>query len=277
MHDIFAFGDIHGMYDLYKAIMDYCYEQDPEATIVFLGDACDRGRNGYKIIKELLDNPYVIYLKGNHEDMLTHAMREIKQYFNLEDSNRDNARKILRACRYFDSKYMGIQSVMYNGGTDTLLDWIEDGMPIDIYNKLIKLPLTFSTDVCDFCHSAGTFNTFSTVAMKEYREEEIHEWESESILWERVTLESKWRDDRIAIFGHTPVMLVPEFVKSIKFEKIQPLKWDNKIDMDTGAAFTGKAYVLNCLTMQAQGFEDKEFKDDEFRKHDVEKIDVIQM
>lgn len=73
MHDIFYFTDIHGMYDLYRAIMDYCNEQDPEAMIIFGGDACDRGKDGYKIMKELLDNPQVLYLKGNHEDLFVHA------------------------------------------------------------------------------------------------------------------------------------------------------------------------------------------------------------
>ena len=50
MHDIFFFTDIHGMYDLYRAIMDFCNEQDPEAMIIFGGDACDRGKDGYKIM-----------------------------------------------------------------------------------------------------------------------------------------------------------------------------------------------------------------------------------
>jgi hypothetical protein len=49
-----------------------------------------------------------------------------------------------------------------------------------------------------------------------------------------------------------------------------------KLDMDTGAAFLGRAYVLNVLTMQAQGFEDKDFDNKEIRVHDVEKIEVIQ-
>ena len=79
MHDIFTFGDIHGMYDLYKAIMDYCNEQDPEATIVFLGDACDRGKDGYRIMKDLLNHSNVVYLKGNHEDMYDglHGMNDV--------------------------------------------------------------------------------------------------------------------------------------------------------------------------------------------------------
>ena len=41
-----------------------------------------------------------------------------------------------------------------------------------------------------------------------------------------------------------------------------------KIDMDTGAAFTNRAFVLNYLTMKAQGFE--------MKNDSVKKIEVIQ-
>ena len=77
MHDVFYFTDVHGQYELYKAAMDYCLIRDPEATIIFGGDAADRGKNGYQIIKELINNPYVIYLKGNHEEIFTNSAREI--------------------------------------------------------------------------------------------------------------------------------------------------------------------------------------------------------
>ena len=39
MHDVFYFTDVHGCYDLYRAAMNYCLEQDPECTIIYGGDA----------------------------------------------------------------------------------------------------------------------------------------------------------------------------------------------------------------------------------------------
>ena len=77
MHDIFYFTDVHGCYDLYRAAIDYCFKQDPECMIVYGGDACDRGTSGYQIMKELLDNPRVVYLKGNHEDLFVRAAQFI--------------------------------------------------------------------------------------------------------------------------------------------------------------------------------------------------------
>ncbi len=114
MHDIFFFTDIHGMYDLYRAIMNYCNEQDPEAMIIFGGDACDRGRHGYKIMKELLDNPYVVYLRGNHEEMFCNAAREIKEQFEIVDMERHEMRSILYTTLNFDNRFLAIQHSLSN-------------------------------------------------------------------------------------------------------------------------------------------------------------------
>lgn len=73
MNKTYAFSDVHGVYDLWAQIRDYCDETD---TIYFLGDANDRGPDGVRIIAELLKDKRVIYLKGNHEDMLTICVPE---------------------------------------------------------------------------------------------------------------------------------------------------------------------------------------------------------
>ena len=68
-----AFSDIHGNRKLFDAIKNFIKEDD---TIYFLGDACDRGPDGWEIIKEILADERFIYLKGNHEDMLVKAFFE---------------------------------------------------------------------------------------------------------------------------------------------------------------------------------------------------------
>ena len=277
MRDTFVFSDIHGMWDLYKAIMDYCHEQDPEAMIIYCGDACDRGPDGYRIMKELLDNPYVIYLKGNHEDMFVKAAYEIKIEFHpYEALTKDRVITFLKCTKGFDYRYAAIQDTLYNGGLSTLTDWIMDGMPMDFVERINKLPLTFSTDVYDFCHAAGVYKVFKTAADAEYNKQMVDEYNANSLLWSRTAFEYGWLPNRTVIFGHTPVPYLLEELQ-VKCDKIQPYKYIGtfnpaftgaKIDIDTGAAFTGIAYVLNILTMKAQGFELKDKR--------VEKIEVIQ-
>ena len=61
-----AFSDLHGNYNLWTKIKNY---YAPDDVLIFLGDACDRGPDGIKIMLEMLSDKRIIYLKGNHEDM----------------------------------------------------------------------------------------------------------------------------------------------------------------------------------------------------------------
>jgi len=280
MPDIFTFCDIHGMYDLYKAIMNYCNEQDPEATIVFIGDACDRGPDGYQIMKELLDNPKVVYLKGNHEDMFTKAAREIKHFFSFKDTNIEKIHKVLNSCRYFDYKYAKIQHSLGNGGLSTLTNWILDGMPMDIIERIEKLPLTFTYNKVDFCHAGSTYKTFKEIADLEYDGKEVPSWDADYVLWSRTTINIGWAPGRTCIFGHTPTLYLEDYLDKFKWPEgceITPVLYQRntipemtgwKLDMDTGVVFTGRAFVLNVLTMRAQGFHTNDYN--------VESLEPIQ-
>ena len=281
MHDIFFFTDIHGSRPLFDAIMNYCREQDPEATIIFGGDAMDRGKDGYAIMKELLDNPKVVYLMGNHEDMFCKAAREIKAELEFkENATRTQIRDIIYWCRGYDERYLAIQDVLYNGGIETLTDWVVDGMPMELVERIEKLPRTFSYENKDFCHAAGVYRTFKEVADAEYEGKTPDEYAATSVIWSRTGLNIGWAPNRIAIFGHTPVECLPQFVSMVldEDEETAPVMYRCntmpemtgwKLNMDTGAIFHGVAYVLNILTMQAQGLKLNE-------NDDVEEIECIQ-
>ena len=45
-------SDIHGMGGLWEQVKEELEQE--ETTLIFLGDACDRGPDGYKIMKEML-------------------------------------------------------------------------------------------------------------------------------------------------------------------------------------------------------------------------------
>lgn len=288
MHDVFYFTDIHGARPLFDAIMNYCREEDDEAMIIFGGDAIDRGKDGYAIMKELLDNPYVVYLKGNHEDMFTKAAREIKAMFSFKDAGIEEIHEALNACRYYDYKYAAIQDSLYNGGLSTLTDWVLDGMPMDIVERVEHLPLTFTYNKVDFCHAGSTYKSFKEIADLEYEGKEIPSWDIDYLIWSRTTIDVGWAPDRICVFGHTPTPYLGDYLDKFEWPEdceITPVLYNRntipemtgwKLDMDTGAVFTGRAFVLNVLTMKAQGFEDKDFNDNEIHNHDVEKIEVIQ-
>ena len=72
---IYAWADLHGRLDIFEKGLEFL---TPEDTVYFLGDAADRGTNGWTIIKRILNDPRFLYLKGNHEDLLIKAIGNIK-------------------------------------------------------------------------------------------------------------------------------------------------------------------------------------------------------
>ena len=72
MNKTYAIADIHGMYNLWRQIIESLDETD---TLYVLGDCGDRGRDGWKIIKEALADPRVVYIRGNHDQMLLDCWR----------------------------------------------------------------------------------------------------------------------------------------------------------------------------------------------------------
>lgn len=283
MHDIFFFTDVHGCYDLYRAVMNYCNEQDPEAMIIFGGDACDRGSSGYKIMKELLDNPYVVYLKGNHEDMFVHAAMSIKKNYDWPYTE-PYASDFVFECINYDN---WIYNCVHNGGAQTLIDWIVDGMPINFVHRINNLPLTVQYENLDFCHAGGDPKVYKRVVDNEYDEVLVDKEDAEIMLWDRNWLGFGWYPNRICVFGHTPTPYLPAkyYGQDKSTVNAHPCKYVGmiddrltgyRLDMDTGTPYSGKLYVLNCLTMKTQGFYDKDINEKEIHKHDVEKIEVIQ-
>ena len=79
MGKVYACSDLHGMYKLWKQIENYLQEDD---RLIFLGDAADRGTDGIQIMVELLADPRVTYLKGNHEDMMVKVCLEYVEGIN---------------------------------------------------------------------------------------------------------------------------------------------------------------------------------------------------
>ena len=69
----YTISDIHGRIDLYHEIlekMSFCAED----TLYILGDIGDRNEGGIHIFKEIMDEPNIHMLMGNHEQMMLDAI-----------------------------------------------------------------------------------------------------------------------------------------------------------------------------------------------------------
>lgn len=207
----YAVSDIHGRKDLWlKANKEVFKEND---TIYFLGDAADRGPDGWEIIKTLLDDERVIYLKGNHEDMLYNAVKK------------------------------GETTTLYwNGGKSTFeafkLDTEENQRKY--INKLKNLPLYvhWYKDNKNVILSHAGMTPDRPVFNRE-------DW-----FWDREHLHDEWfgaSEDVYIIHGHTPVQNLVEYEGIVK-----PIRYCNghKIDIDLGAFVSNKLGILNLDTFE---------------------------
>ena len=259
---MFYFTDIHGNIQLFHAVVNWCKQQDPNCTIVFGGDAADRGEDGYQIIKELIADPQIIYLFGNHEQLFLKAAYEILGYAAQNDSLWDavhNVKTLEQVQHWLIETIHGIDisTHLWNGGFPTLRDWFFDGANDEVITALEDLPHTYSYGVMDFCHAGGAYGAFQEIADAE-RQNLPRSAADRVILWDRdCCRDVRWADARICVHGHTPIQIFNPRNKNIWRPMV--FQFDNsstRINMDCGTAFSKYIYVLNCDTMKCVGFFD---------------------
>ena len=176
MEKIFAIGDIHGSYGQLQDLMQKIPIDFANDTLVFIGDYIDRGPGSVEVVDFLIDLkkrvPGIIFLKGNHEDML-------QKYLDGTD-------------RF---------TYLLNGGQNTLDSYLNrknlpDSFPIpddhiDFFNSL---RLYYETESYIFVHAGLR----PKVPLDTQR--------AEDLLWIRDKfIYSKYEFGKPVVFGHTPL------------------------------------------------------------------------
>lgn len=229
MHKVYAFSDIHGMYNLWHQISEYCDETD---KIYFLGDAIDRGPDGIKIVKELLTDKRVIYLKGNHEDALVRTGLEI-----------------------LEGHTSSVPLLCQNGGAPTIVAFLKESKQttLNIINKLKTLPT-----VMEYINKEGKKLILSHAGQPITDLDKYEAFDGCGIdyLWDRDHLtwdeEEKVTEDMpIIIHGHTPVASLSLF-GIVPKSRVEIYKYcaGHKIDIDLGCFSTGVATLLDLDTLE---------------------------
>ncbi len=176
MKRIFAIGDIHGCYDRLKTLMGKIPIDFSRDTLVFIGDYIDRGPHSVEVVDYLIRLqsriPEVVFLKGNHEDMLD-------KFINGADR----------------------LTYLLNGGQQTLDSYLmksvqSDFFPIppDHMEFFKSLRLSYVTEEFIFVH-AGLRPPLPLESQK-----------TEDLLWIRDPfISSNYDFGKRVIFGHTPL------------------------------------------------------------------------
>lgn len=175
MGRVYACSDLHGCGYLWNQIKDFLNVDD---ILYYLGDATDRGPDGWKMIKEMLNDKRIIYIAGNHDIMLAD-----------------------RIGRPYDYNVANIHHA--NGGQSTWEDAKKDPEINDIKIKIRSLPLysiyTNINGIKIFMSHSGSTNINNP----------------EDLIWDRNEYLSKNKPEPydIVVHGHTNI---PYMIKDFK-------------------------------------------------------------
>ena len=235
---VYAWADIHGDRTLFNAVMNFL---QPDDKVYFLGDAIDRGNDGWEILKTIINDPRFIFIKGNHEDMMCHALQNFPRY-----STSTRAMEIWG----------------WNGNTPTLngINLDEDENVKEILEQVNNLP-TYAT----YINPDGEV-FWLTHAGCDYVENGLEAIDTEDLIWDRSHfINNRWYHDNpdnlYIVHGHTPIVYLVEELSHYYDnlpEEIEPGAFyyagGHKIDIDCGAVFTGVTVLLNLDTWDEEIF-----------------------
>jgi serine/threonine protein phosphatase 1 len=183
---IIAVGDLHGYSAPLRELLTKIHVKEPD-LIVFIGDYIDRGPESKTVIEELIQlkdlHQNLIFLKGNHEDMLLGSLG-------------------------FNAVIRDLRTWLYNGGADTLTSYgmdrnevwslqnmsndrtsiqvIKNFIPTNHIEFLAGLQPYIETEHFFFCHAGvnpgdtleeGKKNLFDLLWMREHIYSGVPRWE----------------------------------------------------------------------------------------------------
>jgi len=275
---IYAIGDLHGLYDPLKIVLNYIREEADQGVsvnkVIFLGDYIDCGPSSKEVIDLILQFRQdfdTVSLLGNHEQMLL-------SYYNRAD----------------DYSKVGEVWLLYNGGLQTVRSFYPqsvlfsqkqhlsereicelipseevlklDSVYEDFFNNLslsCLLPLTVKKTKFDFLFSHSVpnpnYNLEEQLALRNWADLQQYTktkncFMDDTIVWNRQLLRTQLSEGMVVIHGHTPTLYylqsdnlwqlrrgdanAPFIVKEKKNGKLA------QIDIDTGLIYGGALTLL---------------------------------
>jgi serine/threonine protein phosphatase 1 len=225
---LYAIGDVHGcdalLAEAHRKIADDLAAYPPyDFRVIHCGDYVDRGRDSAAVVERLANltrsDPRVVCLLGNHEQMMLGFLDDPPRFGQLW---------------------------LANGADATLLDygiatgpWFMAGGTVRTLaaDFARRVPAHHDAFLRRLAHSA-TFGDYFFVHAGINPEIPLGEQSLEDLTWIREEfLEDDGDFGVVVVHGHTPVE--------------EPEVRLNRIDIDTGAVFSGR---LTCLVLEGTGY-----------------------
>jgi len=216
----YVISDIHGDYDAYLRMLEQIHFTKSDVLYI-LGDVIDRGKEPIALLRHIKNQENVIFLIGNHEDMMLKALK--KPGSSLEDLSTS-----------VEMKRWG-----RNGGMATLekfiqLDESEQKELIHfLENSWLAIPQLFVGEKCYYLVHAcpGENHYMEPLKYMDATKEEIHQ-----MLWDRRCLEEwslpetfeNYNKATTLLFGHSKTN---DFMEKFP-SKIMYFSQQNAFDID---------------------------------------------
>ncbi len=222
---IIVVGDLHGYCVPLIKLLDSIYLTE-EDLMIFIGDYIDRGPESKSVIDKLiqLKSLYsnIIFLKGNHEDMMLGAAGFAAVVKDINTWLYNGGVQTLRSYGMDRNEIMMLTGVRDDGER---LQKMRNYLPDSHLDFLLDLSMFVETDNYFFCHAGikpfisiedGKENAFDLLWIRDHIYAEAFNWE------------------KTVVCGHTP--LTDVLIK------------DRLICIDTGLYYYGKLSAIDVLT-----------------------------
>lgn len=246
MNKRYACADIHGFWELWSKIKNYCDESD---IIYFLGDACDRGPDGIKIIQDMMKDKRVHFLKGNHEDF-------IDKYYDMNFEHNPTDIHVIKA---FNDYWLS------NGGnlTQKAFNQLSEKEQKEIIEYIRNMPLfitlTNRKGKKIFLSHAGPDPNYI-----KQKQELLLINDPNILLWDRSHfLMTRGEYEEYIIHGHTPCCYIRESLNDYSINQKDPAfentiyiyENGHKIDLDLCSVSTKRIALFDLDEFTVKYFE----------------------
>lgn len=219
----FVVSDVHGQYNHFKEILKHW---DQNHKLILLGDMIDRGKYSFEVINEIIklkeqygDN--VVYLTGNHEDMLF---------------------------QFLNNPYECGQWYFQNGGGATIQSFYKkDDLYFLSFEERAEIMAGYEKQLKTM-HESLLYYEFGDVLLTHAGFQSLHRcWQETSDVeyyWIRDHYKHENCSGMINVFGHTPTRIIHDS------DDIWISKCQTYIGIDGGCAYGGQ---LNAILINENG------------------------
>lgn len=215
---IYVMSDLHGCYDKYISMLKKISFSESD-TLYILGDVVDRGKDGIKILFDMLMRENVVPFLGNHD----YIAFTVLQHMTSEERP-----------DWWQSLH---DDWLIDGGAPTkdAFTALSERDQKAILYYLMDFSIYEELDVKDkkFVLSHAGIDNFKDG-------KPLHEYELCDFITGRMDYSKKYGDDFILVSGHTPTALIDEEYQGRIYKN------NNHIAIDCGAAFGS---TLGCICL----------------------------